>query len=112
MLSFNIRLLLRPPAGPTGLVDMYFFGSVIESSESVEASVPKATYSDALIPLDNYQARVLASAYRQESYTGIVGYVSDFSLGDASYEHKQLIVRELLHDNSFRITEIRQYEPI
>lgn len=97
-------------AGATGIVDMYFFGSVIESSESVEASVPKATYKDALIPLNNYQARVISAAYRQ-GIDPVVQY-PEFNLNDAAYEHRQLIVRELLHDNSFRITEIRQYRPI
>jgi len=97
-------------AGATGIVDMYFFGSVIESSESVEASVPKATYSDALVPLNNYQARVISSAYR-EGLDPVVEY-PEFNLNDTNYEHRQLIIRELLHDNSFRVTEIRQYEPI
>jgi len=97
-------------AGSTGIISMSFFGSVIESSEQVEASVPKATYSDALIPLDNYQSKVIASAYRG-GLDPVLEY-PEFNLNDASYEHRKLIIRELLHDNSFRITEVRQYAPI
>jgi hypothetical protein len=97
--------------GETGLVDMFFFGSVIESSEFVEYSVPKLAYSDALIPLDSYQARVMSSVYRQGSYTGIQDYVAEFGLNEDTYDHKQLVIRELLHDNSFRVTEVRLFEP-
>lgn len=97
-------------AGDTGIINMYFFGTVIESSKSVEASVPKATYTDGMIELTPYQANAIEAAYRNGINPATL--YPEFNLNDANYEHRQLIIRELLHDNSFKITEVRQYEPI
>ncbi|MBD3260080.1 MAG: hypothetical protein GF334_00075 [Candidatus Altiarchaeales archaeon] len=76
-----------------------FHGAVLETSEEVIASVAAASYPNGLILLTQDQVDALNAGTNPATY----------NLTDANYQLNRRIVRELLQDNSVRITEIQEF---
>jgi len=84
----------------------FFHGSIIETSELVSLSEAKGNFPDGVIYLNESQ-----SINIENSDDPLIDY-PDYHLNDAVYNLYRLIIREILQDNSVRVTEIRQYIPI
>jgi len=85
---------------------IYFNGTVLETSEKVSNSVAAIDYAEGVIILTQEQADAVNAAGDP------VVDLPDLHLGDANYQLNRRIVREILHDNSIKVTEIREYVPL
>lgn len=84
----------------------YYFGTVVETSEQIEAAINPSLYPEALILLTENQANAIASSGDPKS---------DFPWLDptvTTYNLRRLIVREILQDNTIKITEIQELDPV
>ncbi len=83
--------------------ELRFSGTVITSTQMISASAPAALYPSGLILLTADQL----DAIRRSSDP-----ISDFPgyhLNDVNYRINKMLIRELMHDGLFRITEITQF---
>lgn len=96
--------------GETGISHNYYFGSIVEMSEDENTTVNTIDETDAFIVLSNAEAQYLEDLYRNDPYTGINSAVSTLSLNENTYPLRNRIVREILHDNTFKVTEIKEFE--
>ncbi len=91
--------------GATALREIVFQGSVISTMELVSGSVPAASYPYALMLLDkNASDRVRASSYPNPA---LDPDLADIHLADTSYKLYTMIIREILQDDSIKVTEIQ-----
>jgi hypothetical protein len=88
------------------LREMRFQGSLLESTEKVSSSVSVAFYPGGLILLSSDDV----DAVRMSSDP--VVDLPGLHLGDAFYQLNRRIVREILHDDSIKITEIQEFIPL
>jgi hypothetical protein len=85
------------------LREMRLQGTVIESFEQVSSSVPAVVYPNGLILLTQDEVdQINASLNPVVDLPGL-------HLADANYRLNRRIVRELLHDDSIKITEIQEF---
>jgi hypothetical protein len=96
-------------AGDTGISHNYYFGSVVEMSDNESTTVNTTDHIDALIALSNNEARYIEDLYRNDPYTGINSAVSTLSLNDNTYPLRTRIIREILHDNTIKVSEIKEF---
>jgi len=88
------------------LRELRFSGSLITSSEAVYASKPATLYPKGLILLTMNQVDAI-----RRSGNPVIDY-PDYHLNDTNYKINKLLIRELMHDELFRITEVQQLIPI
>lgn len=87
------------------LVINYYFGTVVETSEQVGTAVDPALYPEGLIVLSEDQADAIEASGDPKS---------DFPWLDptvTTYNLRQRIIREILHDNTIKITEVQELYP-
>ena len=80
------------------LREMRFQGTVVETSEKVSSSVLVSSYPNGLILLTQDQVDLI------NQNPSLVPH-----LGDTYYQLNRRIIRELLHDDSIKITEIQEF---
>ena len=81
--------------------ELRFSGTLIISTEMMSASEPAVSYPEGLILLTSDEL----DAIRRSSDP-----VTDFpALSETNYQINKMLIRELMHDELFRITEIRQF---
>ena len=88
------------------VVEVYYNGTLLETSEVVLASVVASSYPQGLIVLTADQVSRIG-----HTLTPVLDLTS-YHLGDANYQLNKRIVREILHDNSVKVTEIQEFIPI
>ena len=86
--------------------ELRFSGTVITSTQVVSASVPAASYPNGLILLSVDQLDAI-----RRSSNPVVDFPG-YHLNDANYKINKMLIRELMHDDLFRITEVQNYVPI
>jgi len=96
-------------AGETGIIHNYYFGTLLEMSEDEDSTVDTTLNTDALIALDSNEAMYLDYLYLNDPYTGINNAVSALNLNSDTYPLYTRFVREILHDNSLKVTEIKEF---
>jgi Na+-transporting NADH:ubiquinone oxidoreductase subunit NqrD len=80
------------------LREMYFQGTVVETTEKVSSSVSVTTYPDGLILLTQDQVDLINVS------PSLVPHLTD-----SHYQLNRRIIRELLHDDSVKVTEIQEF---
>ena len=88
------------------LKELRFSGTIIVSSETVSLSDLASSYPEGLILLSNDQLDAI-----RRSSDPVVDF-PDYHLNDINYKINKLLVRELMHDELYRITEVQQLVPI
>ena len=86
--------------------ELRFSGTLITSMEMVSASATATSYPDGLI---------LLTADMYDDIRRLVNPVSErpgYQLNDVNYKINKMLIRELRHDDLFRVTEIQQLVPI
>lgn len=87
------------------LVVNYYFGTVVETSEQIEYDINANSYPEGFIVLTEEQATDIALSSNPKQ---------DFPYldpGISSYNLNRRIIREILHDNTIKITEIQELVP-
>lgn len=90
----------------SSLVSSYFFGTLIETSEEIDTAVDVSLYPEAFIVLSQDQA---------ENISLSLDPLSDFPwLNSAitTYNLRRRVLREVLYDNTIKVTEIQELEPV
>lgn len=88
------------------LTESFYFGTLIETSEITVPSVNVTLYPNAVIALTEEQAEAIAASSNPKG---------DFPWLDplvTTYDLRRLIAREILHDNSVKVTEIQELQPV
>jgi hypothetical protein len=80
------------------LREMRFQGTVVETSEKVSSSVLVSSYPNGLILLTQDQVDLI------NQNPSLVPH-----LGDTHYQLNRRIIREFLHDDSVKVTEIQEF---
>jgi len=88
------------------LRELRFSGSLITSTETIYDSQPATLYPEGLILLTMDQVDAI-----RRSANPVVDY-PDWGLSDTNYKINKLLIRELMHDELFRIIEVQQLIPI
>jgi hypothetical protein len=88
------------------LREIWFHGTIMETSEQVSASVAAASYLNGLISLTQDDVDRINDA------SDPVVDLPDLHLGDSNYELRKKIIREILHDDSVKVTEIQEFVAI
>jgi hypothetical protein len=88
------------------LRELRFQGTVVESSEEVLASVAAPSYPNGLILLSQDDVDEINAAANPAVE------LPALHLNDPSYRLHRRIIREILHDESIRITEIQEFKPV
>lgn len=87
------------------ITENYYFGTVIETSEQVETAVNPASYPEALIVLSEDQANAInASGDPKSDFPWLDPAVTTYNL-------RRHIIREVLHDNTIKVTEVQELYP-
>ena len=86
--------------------NIYCHGTVFETSERVSSSVSAASYPLAVMVITQEQEDAILSSGDP------VNDLPELRLGEAQYQLYKRIIREILHDDSIKITEIQQLVPI
>jgi len=90
----------------TGLVHNFYFGAVIETSKNEGTTVNAVDYPEGLIVLTDSEAVEIEDLLNQSiDPTTVVP-----NLKNTQYALRTRIVRELLFDNTVKVTEIREFE--
>ncbi len=85
---------------------MYLSGTVIEATDKLEDTVAAAAYPLGAIPLTQDQVDQIGQVGDP------VVDLPELHLGDTDYQLNRMIIREVLHDNSIRVTEVRHFVPL
>lgn len=88
------------------LREIRFQGSVVETSELVSHNVPASSYQQGLILLSQDNVDLINSTVNP------VINLPELHLGDSVYDLRRRIVRELLPDDSIKVTEIQELVPV
>ena len=84
------------------VVEYYFSGTLMETSEEVLPSVLAASHTQGMVLLTQEQVELLDDGADP----------ADFNLTDTNYQLNTRLIREILHDNSVKITEIKEFVPL
>lgn len=88
------------------LKTVYYHGTVLETSERISALVTPGAWPAGLIPLS------WEDADRVRTAANPVVDLPDLRLGDSAYSLRQRILREILEDDSVRVSEIQEFKAI
>lgn len=89
--------------GAGSIKELRFSGTVITSTQMVSVSAPAALYPSGLILLSADQVDAI-----RRSLDPVVDYPG-YHLNDVNYRINKMLIRELMHDGLFRITEVTQF---
>lgn len=96
----GIKLIFWSVSGVV-LREIVFQGSIVVTTELVSGNVLAASYPYALMLM----AKDAVDRIRVADYTGL-------HLSDTNYQLYTMIVREILHDDSVKVTEIQLFRPL
>jgi len=97
-------------AGATGMLrEMRFQGTVVETSELVSVSVVATDYPNGMIYLGYTGCNSQEAVDEINASSNPVLELPGLHLGDTNYKLRRRIIRELLHDDSIKITEIQEF---
>lgn len=88
------------------LEHLYCHGTVLETSEKDRDNIAVADYPQSVIVLTQDEVDAIQAA------TDPITELPDLHLGDSEYQLNRRIIREILHDNTIKVTEIQQLIPI
>lgn len=92
------------------LVHLHFFGSVLVTSEASASGISASLYPGGMIPLTQGQVERI-SYYLSMSQDPAV-QIPEYKLNESTYDLKEQIVYEVLHDNSVKTTEVMEFVAI
>jgi hypothetical protein len=91
------------------LREMRFQGTVVETSELVSVSVVATDYPNGMIYLGYTGCNSQEAVDEINASSNPVLELPGLHLGDTNYKLRRRIIRELLHDDSIKITEIQEF---